>query len=529
MRKQLIKAILIFLCLSLLFLWGCVMTPTLTVIYVSPKTMLLSVGGSQTITSVTAGYATAPFSPVPLTDCSYSSDNPGIATVSDGVITGIDDGTATVTISYTEGGITMTDTIEVTVTSSVIVVLPVHNITQDTSYITIQDALNDAKSGDTIEVYQGTYHESLVFPSNTVIILESTDGPDVTTIKGLHGKYSIACNGCPDGTDIRGFTITHQSGDNGTGIYNTNGSIKITNCQILDNGSSIMIDTPSTPPGGGIWNVKGNLTIFGSTVSGNSAAMTGGGIKNDQGSLQINGNTIITDNTADNGGGIYNYYGETTIAGKSKISLNEAEDGGGIYNDHGTCYITGESSVYNNQATYYGGGICNNGGTTTVTGLSTVSGNEAYHNDGGGIYNTDGDVTITNGKVKENSAWDGGGGIYNKSGMLIITQSTINGNWAHYAGGIYYHSGSSTVKASTISENGAIEFGGGMIIDTISANDNEIIIGGNNSNDTINFNEFINNYHGSNDGSALISPDEHINNEFGDPVDYKFPYNNYTP
>jgi hypothetical protein len=528
MKKQVAKTVSIFLCLSLLFLWGCVNTPTLTVIYVSPKTMFLSVGDSQTITSVTAGYATVPFSPVPLTDCSYSSDNTGIATVSDGVITGIEDGTATVTVSYTEGGITMTDTIEVTVTSSVIVVLPVHNITQDTSYIAIQDALDDANSGDTIEVYQGTYHESLVFPSNKVIILESSDGPDVTTIEGLHGEFSITCNGCPDGTDIRGFTITHQSGENGTGIYNTNGSIKITNCQVLDNTSSIMIDTPSTPPGGGIWNMKGNLTIFGSTVSGNSAAMTGGGIKNDQGSLQINGNTIITDNTADNGGGIYNYYGETTITGKSEISVNEAEDGGGIYNDHGTLYITGESSIHNNQATYNGGGICNNGGATTVTGLSTVGGNEAYNNDGGGIYNTDGDVTITNGKIKENSAWDGGGGIYNKSGMLIVTQSTINSNWAHYGGGIYCGSGTLTVKANTISENGAIEFGGGMIINIFSDTDN-IIIGGNNANDTINFNDFINNYHGSDDGAYVSSPYEHINNELGDPVDYKFPYNNYTP
>jgi len=51
-----------------------------------------------------------------LTIANYSSSNNSIATVSDsGVITGIAAGTATITVSYSEGGVTKSDTVAVTI------------------------------------------------------------------------------------------------------------------------------------------------------------------------------------------------------------------------------------------------------------------------------------------------------------------------------------------------------------------------------------------------------------------------------
>jgi len=96
-------------------------------INVLPDTMTLFAGESCILTSITASYNYGPDKPLALVDCSYSSNNETVATVATGVVTGVADGSATITISYEENGITKTDTVAVTVNPSVltsITVLP---------------------------------------------------------------------------------------------------------------------------------------------------------------------------------------------------------------------------------------------------------------------------------------------------------------------------------------------------------------------------------------------------------------------
>lgn len=92
-------------------------SPTfLTSIEVQPKTMNLEVGESETISSVTAYYSDSSTANINLLDCNYSSSNPDYATVSNGgTVTAVSDGSATITISYTEGGATKTTSAEITV------------------------------------------------------------------------------------------------------------------------------------------------------------------------------------------------------------------------------------------------------------------------------------------------------------------------------------------------------------------------------------------------------------------------------
>lgn len=117
MKKQMAKGIFILLFLFLLCLWGCDLTPpVLTGITVLPETMTLSVGDSQTITSITASYSDGSTDSIILASCTYISDDTAVATVTDGIITAVDNGSTTVKISYTEGGITQSDTIAITVT-----------------------------------------------------------------------------------------------------------------------------------------------------------------------------------------------------------------------------------------------------------------------------------------------------------------------------------------------------------------------------------------------------------------------------
>ncbi|HDP36837.1 MAG TPA: PEGA domain-containing protein [Candidatus Atribacteria bacterium] len=89
---------------------------TLTGISVSPTTINLAVGESQTFDIVTAYYSDSSSANIGLTSCNYSSSNPDCATVSNsGNVTAVSDGSATITISYTEGGVTKTTTAEITV------------------------------------------------------------------------------------------------------------------------------------------------------------------------------------------------------------------------------------------------------------------------------------------------------------------------------------------------------------------------------------------------------------------------------
>ena len=300
-------------------------TAVLTSISVLPETMFLQVGNSQSITSITASYNTAADVTIPLNDpnCTYSSDKTSVATVANGLITAVASGSATITVSYTEGGITRTDTVEVTVPLVGIIVLPVQNITQNTGYLSIQDALDDAHDGDYIKVAKGTYHESIIFPSGKVIVLESIDGSASTIIEGVDGSATVTCGGALQGTSLEGFTITHQVGAKGSGIFIKLGTFTITECTISSN--------IAVSYGAGIFNDHGILTITNSTISNNFTEKLGGGIYNYDGALTITGSTV-SENTASNyGGGIYNFFGALTITG-STVSENTAFiDGGGIY------------------------------------------------------------------------------------------------------------------------------------------------------------------------------------------------------
>ena len=87
-----------------------------------PSWMYLEIGDSKAISSVTAFYNNDTQTAIELTDCTYESDKPSIATVnSSGVVKGISSCTsssaATITVSYTEDDLTFTDTISVIVSN----------------------------------------------------------------------------------------------------------------------------------------------------------------------------------------------------------------------------------------------------------------------------------------------------------------------------------------------------------------------------------------------------------------------------
>jgi predicted outer membrane repeat protein len=82
---------------------------------------------------------------------------------------------------------------------------------------------------------------------------------------------------------------------------------------------------------------------------------------------------------------------------------------------------------------------------------------------GGGVYiGSAAVVTLTQTTLSENSAIENGGGIYSE-GVLTLSNSTLNGNSAdEHGGGIYSKEGTLTVNNSTLSDNTAASNGGGI-------------------------------------------------------------------
>jgi len=106
-------------------------------IVVLPETMTLFVGQSQSITSITAHYNNGDTADIALGYCTYDSSNTAVATVDTGEITAVAAGTAIITVSYTEGGITKTDTVEVTVNAPNLELTPASQAVTQGSQATI--------------------------------------------------------------------------------------------------------------------------------------------------------------------------------------------------------------------------------------------------------------------------------------------------------------------------------------------------------------------------------------------------------
>ncbi|MEG3438644.1 choice-of-anchor Q domain-containing protein [Pannus brasiliensis CCIBt3594] len=316
----------------------------------------------------------------------------------------------------------------------------------DTGAGSLRQAVLDANAlggADTIEFSSVSGTISLTSGHLEITDSLTINGPGagLLSISGSDQSRVFYLNQAGD-VSIDGLTLTGGNAKFGGGISNVRSNLTISN--------SVISGNTTTTTGGGIENYNGTVKILNSTISGNSS-LIGGGIYN-VGTLDLRDSTV-SGNSADSGGGIYTD-GTATIT-NSTVSGNSAASGGGIYNE-GTATIT-NSTVSGNSSSNYGGGIANLN-TLTITG-STVSGNTSVS--GGGVYN-DGTMTITGSTLSGNTSAFGGGGFNNPGSTLTITDSTLAGNIAfQYAGGLFNFA-EVTITGSTLSGNTATRGAGGV-------------------------------------------------------------------
>ncbi|GHU34662.1 hypothetical protein FACS1894105_01850 [Clostridia bacterium] len=294
------------------------------------------------------------------------------------------------------------------------------------------------------------------------------------------------------------------------GTVETNSDLTITNCTIKDNfaaknGGGIFVGrttdvngqfhtdldttlvvTNSTitnnmaygSVGGGIYVAKGDVTITGSTITGNTTLNDGGGIYADNANVDIT-NSNISGNTVDGEeNNVIAEVGDITIISPTE-ALQKLIDAAAV---GGTITIpesfTLDTALTVNKSLTFKSATGVPVTLTSANGLRHIvvesDATLTFENitldgasNGGGIHSL-ANLTVNGAKII-NSTNEYGGGIFVENGYaieprnLIINDSVISGNTAtfHFGGGIYVEKGDITVNNTTISNNTAKAGGGG--------------------------------------------------------------------
>lgn len=330
----------------------------------------------------------------------------------------------------------------------------------------------------------GNIHQQSVNSANVTFTVTSK-----TPISGGKAEGSGGGGICVYGTGAKvilndGTSVKDNTAPVGGGI-DSNGAVEIKNAIISGNSttgvgggialftdsygtgslkmsSGIIENNTAGTEGGGFWG--SNFTMTGGTIQNNNAGTVAGGVLvNGTGACSMSGGTITNNTSTYSGGGLFVDDNTPFTMGGGTISNNTAGgDGGGIYNDNGNITITA-GTISGNKG-QWGGGI-NDCGTVTMKG-GTISGNSTTSKAGAGInVSTNGKLTMSGGKIQNNTSAETGGGICNL-GTLEISGGEISGNTTKYSGGGIYNSAQgkgTTITGGTISGNTAETYGGGGI------------------------------------------------------------------
>jgi hypothetical protein len=281
-------------------------------------------------------------------------------------------------------------------------------------FATVQEALNHARTGDTVLVREGRYKENLVWPDVDGIRLVAMDGPERTILDGGGKDRVITLIGSQGPqTLVEGFTITNGAVSGyGAGIMISDSSPTIRGNVFVDNHAIPADGTWTTQMnnigGGGIFCRYSQARIVGNRFIRNSG-LVGGGVYNFSSASLIEGNLFRECTSYNGGGAIFSLH-----TPGARITSNRFEDNSSLYGGAIWCFVESAPSILNNiflrnRASAAGGAI-------SASALSTP--------------------VIVNNWFERNEAGDGGGAIHCFRSSAVVDGNTIAQNHAPAGGAI---------------------------------------------------------------------------------------------
>ena len=341
----------------------------------------------------------------------------------------------------------------------------------------IQDAIDNAASGDTIYVCFGRYEfdtdlhifdpgmnltmvgdgigETMLDGTDSTRLINANpaggnDGGGTLTLRDLSIEDADTETEFDNGGAVNadGLSLTRVSISGSDGAYNGGALYAEGNVTIAD---STFTDNDTSEYGAVLysWNSARTVTISNSVFVGNTAGQVGGAINAT--TVTVTGSTF-TDNDADgsSGGGAILAY--TATVTDSTFTNNTADSYGGAI----SAYITtATGSSFTDNTANSGGAI--NTYTATVSNSSFTNNSSTI---GGAIYATT--ATVSNSTFRGNTADFHGGAIFSTTNT--VTSSTFTSNSAVIGGAIF--SNTNTVTSSTFTSNTSVNAGGAIRADT---------------------------------------------------------------
>ncbi|MDR1819935.1 MAG: DUF11 domain-containing protein [Methanobrevibacter sp.] len=398
---------------------------------------------------------------------------------------------------------------------------------------TIQDAVNNASSGDTVIIPTGTYtgignrnininkNLTIVGEGNVIIdgegssnrIFYSTSNGIRFNISNLNIKNTISSsNGAiymSGSSSINvtncNFTNTTSSYYDGSAIYINKGSNSDKNNSVTDCNFINTHSTGSTTKGGAIFiygtDGSGIDSVIGCNFTNTYTGCCGGAVYISSSNSMVSDckftNATTTTSYINGAGAIHLYDSNNAVINNCIIENGGSYSMGGIGVDRCSNVVINNSVIRNNSVIDRVGGIgvgaTGSSDSTNVTIANcNITGNKVISssnpNAGGVGFNATGDSKIVNCIIANNSA-SSGGGISIANGNVIgcsIIDNTAN-NTVGAGGGVYLNGGGNvtncTITGNKVFSNtnngvGGGIFGNGLVLNCIVANNTVAGVGG---------------------------------------------------